>query len=41
MPGAPQQARRRLPGIFEDYDLVGPEDDALQEMARSMRERHS
>ena len=28
----------RLPGIFEDHDLVGPEDDALQEMARSMRQ---
>src|SRR2546429_6888712 len=27
----------RLPGIFEDHDLVGPEDDALQEMARSMQ----
>ena len=24
----------RLPGIFEDYDLVGPEDDALYAMAR-------
>jgi hypothetical protein len=30
----------RLPGIFETHDLVGPEDAALQEMARSMR-RHS
>src|SRR5437870_1137030 len=28
----------RLPGIFEDHDLVGPEDDALQEMARLMRQ---
>ncbi len=28
----------RLPGIFEGHDLVGPEDDALQEMARSMRQ---
>ena len=27
----------RLPGIFEDHDVVGPEDDALAEMARSMR----
>jgi hypothetical protein len=26
----------RLPGIFEDHDFVGPEDDALQEMPRSM-----
>ena len=27
----------RLPGILEDLDLAGPE-DALQEMARSMRQ---
>jgi hypothetical protein len=27
----------RVPGIFEDHDLVGPEDGALEEMARSMR----
>ena len=26
-----------LPGIFEDHDLVGPEGDAFQEIARSMR----
>lgn len=26
----------RLPGFFEDHDLVGPEDER-QEMARSMR----
>ena len=31
-------ASSSLPGIFEDHDLVGPEDDALQEMARSMRQ---
>jgi hypothetical protein len=31
----------RLPGIFEDHDLVGPDDDALREMARSnTAERH-
>jgi hypothetical protein len=29
----------RLPGIFADHDLVGPEDDALQELARSMRQK--
>jgi hypothetical protein len=28
----------RLPRIFEDHDLAGPEDDALQEMACSMRQ---
>jgi hypothetical protein len=28
----------RLPGIFEDHDLAGPEDGARQEMARSMRQ---
>ena len=27
----------RLPGIFEQKDLVGPGGDALQEKARSMR----
>ena len=28
----------RLPGMFEDHDLVGRQDDALQQMARSMRQ---
>jgi hypothetical protein len=28
----------RLPGIFEDRNLVGPEDDALREMARRSRQ---
>ncbi|MEU4411119.1 hypothetical protein AB0F88_41995 [Streptosporangium sp. NPDC023963] len=28
----------RLPGIFENNDLLGPEDDALREMACSMRQ---
>jgi hypothetical protein len=28
----------RVPGIFEDHDLVGPEDGALEEMARPMRQ---
>jgi len=28
----------RLPGTVEDYNLAGPEDDALQQMARSMRQ---
>ena len=28
----------QLPGIFEDHDLAGPEDDARQEMARSVRQ---
>src|ERR1022692_3342559 len=28
----------RLPGIFGDHDLAGPENDALQEMARSTRQ---
>jgi hypothetical protein len=28
----------RLPGIFEDHDLAGPEGDALQEMARPVRQ---
>jgi hypothetical protein len=27
-----------VPGIFEDHDLVGPEDGALEEMARPMRQ---
>jgi hypothetical protein len=32
----------RLPGIFEDHDLVGPDDDALQEIAPlDVAERHS
>jgi len=28
----------RLPGICEDHDLGAPKDDALEEMARSMRQ---
>lgn len=31
---APSDVADRLPGIFEDHDLVGQEGDALEEMAR-------